>query len=223
MSKRIGGKEVGHCEYPQKGELTLLIACFCSLSFALRIRWLDKNPALKEFDKKHAFFQGLMTSIGKESRHRATWKKVFLSMGSAAFSLFDIGSDIFSMLVYRSRGLDDVAEMMIVFVLLSLGLQLIVVVAIHHKNQRRMLVEIVGTLTFTKAGFNKYRVLTDAKTDGHEAVPPVTEMVVFKLAEMFAESIPMVSAVLSEIARTQYLLTRSCFADGAAGVHNADE
>ena len=170
----------------------------------MRIRWLDKNPALKEFDKKHAFFRGLMTSIGKELRHRATWKKVFLSMGSAAFSMFDVGSDVFSIFLYRSRGQDEVAEMMLVFLLLSLGLQLIMVVAIHHKNKKRMIVEIVGTLTFTKAGFNKYRVLTDAKTGGHEVVPPVTEMVVFKIAEMFAESIPMVSAVrLSETSRIQ--------------------
>ena len=116
-------------------------------------------------------------------------------MGSAAFSMFDISSDVFSIFLYRSRGQDEVAEMMLVFLLLSLGLQLVVVVAIHHKNKRRMIVEIVGTLTFTKAGFNKYRVLTDAKTDGHEVVPPVTEMVVFKIAEVFAESIPMVSAV----------------------------
>ena len=159
------------------------------------ISWLNTNPSLKEFDKKHAFFRGLMTSIGKELRHRATWKKVFFSMGSAAFSIFDIGSDVFSIFLYQSSGQDEVADMMIVFVLMSLGMQLIAVVVIHHKNKKRMLVEIVGTLTFTKAGFNKYRVLTDAKTDGHEVVPPVTEMVVFKLVEVFAESIPMVSAV----------------------------
>ena len=165
----------------------------------MRTSFLNKNPALKEFDKKHAFFRGLMTSIGKELRHRATWSKVLRATRTAAFSMFDIGSDVFSIFVYRSKGLDDVAEMMLVFVLLSLGLQLIVAVAIHHKNKRRMIVEIFGTLTFTKAGFNKYRVLTDAKTDGHEIVPPVTEMLVFKLCEVFAESIPVVSTLrLSE-------------------------
>ena len=179
---------------------------------------------MKEFDKKHAFFRGLMTSIGKELRHRATWSKVLRATRTAAFSMFDIGSDVFSIFVYRSKGLDDVAEMMLVFVLLSLGLQLVVVAAIHHKNKRRMIVEIVGTLSFTKAGFNKYRVLTDAKIDGHELVPPVSEMVLFKICEVVAESIPMVSAMnLSETSRIRFLLTRWCFADGAAGGQNSEE
>ena len=196
MSKRIEREVAERCEDSQDSDLTLhYCLLLLAFSFTLRIRWLDRNPALKEFDKKHAFFRGIMTSIGKEFRHRATWKKVFLSMGSAAFSMFDIGSDIFLIFSYRSRGQDEVADMMIVFVLLSLGLQLIAVLAIHHKNKKRMIVEIVATLTFTKAGFNKYRVLTDAKTDGHEVVPPVTEMVAFKICELFAESIPMVSAV----------------------------
>ena len=187
-------EEAGRCGDPQDDELKLHFVCFCSLSFTLRTSWLEKNPALKEFDKKHAFFRGLMTSIGKEFRHRATWRKVFLSMGSAVFGMFDIATDVFSILLYRSKGIDDVAFMMTVFVLLSLGLQLLAVIANHYKNKRRMLVEIVSTLSFTKAGFNKYRVVTDANKDGHEMVPPVIEMMIFKLCEVFAESIPMVSA-----------------------------
>ena len=138
--------------------------------------------------------------------------------------MLDSVTDIVSFFVYLSRGLHDVAEMMIVFVLLSLGLQLVVVVAIHHKNKRRMFVEIVGTLTFTKTGFNKYRVLTNAKTDGHEMLPILTEMVAFKLCELFAESIPMVSTLrLSKTCRIRQQLTQLFLADGGAGEHNSEE
>jgi len=35
--------------------------------------FLNKNPALIEFSKDHKFFKSLLTSIGKEIRHRATW------------------------------------------------------------------------------------------------------------------------------------------------------
>ena len=65
--------------------------------------WLNKNPALKEFDEKYAFFGGLMTSIGKELRHRATWTKVMLSARTAAFGMFDVVTDIFSILVYQAE------------------------------------------------------------------------------------------------------------------------
>ena len=197
-------------------------------SFILRIRWLNKNPALKEFDDKHAFFRGLIMSIGKEMRHRATWTKVILSVGSGLFSMIDMGSDVVSIILYRSRGLDDVAFMMTVFVLLSLGMQLLVVIVIHYKNKRRMLIEIVGTLTFTKAGLNKYRVLTNTKVVGHEIMPPVAEMMVFKIVEVVAESIPMVSAVkLRKIcernsSHTPPKLSLN-FADGAANARDFDQ
>ena len=154
-------------------------------------QWFNNCPALCEFEMRYPFFRGLMTSIGKELKHRATWKKVFLSMGAAAFSMFDIITDIFSIMLYKSKNLDDVANMMIFFVLLSLGLQLGVVIGVHHKSKRRLLVEIVGTLTFTKPAFNKYRVLTNAKIEGHEIVPPLAEMMTFKICEVFAESIPL--------------------------------
>ena len=72
------------------------------------------------------------------------------------------------------------------------------VVAVHRKNKIRMLEEIIGTLSFTKPAFNKYRVLTNAKREGHAIVSPVTEMVTFKICELFAESIPMVSEFLSD-------------------------
>ena len=170
-------------------------------TFRSNVRWLHKNPALKEIDEKHEFFRGLMTRIGKELRHRATWKKVFLSIGSAAFSMIDVVTDIANILFYKAESENDVANLMIAFIMLSLALQLMLVVAVHHENKKMLLNEIAGTLSFTKAGFNKFRVLTNAKTIGHQTVPPVTEMMMFKLCEIFAESIPMVSATkLNEIA-----------------------
>ena len=175
----------------------------CNTNVAFKCSWLKKYPALREFDEKHVFFRGLMTSIGKHLRHRATWRKVVRSVRTASVSMFDIGSDIFSIIVYRSKGLNDVADMMAAFVLLSVGLQLLASVTIHHESKKRLLVEIISTLTFTKAGFNKYRVLTDAKPEGHEIVTPVTEMLAFKLAEMFAESIPMVSTTVRPKIRLQ--------------------
>ena len=78
----------------------------------------------------------------------------------------------------------DVADLILFFMLLSLGLQLLCTVGIYFKNFRQLLIEILGTLSFTKPGFNKYRVLTNAKASNDSVISPVTEMVMFKVAEM---------------------------------------
>ena len=92
---------------------------------------------------------------------------------------------------YNTIGASDTANLMLGFILLSVILQLIVVTCVHYKNKRRTLIEIAGTLTFTKPAFNKWRVLTNAKMEGHEMAPPVSEMMMFKACEVFAESIPV--------------------------------
>ena len=66
--------------------------------------WLNSNPALKQFAEDHVFFRGLMTSIGRAWRTRATWKKVFRAVRTASFSMLDIGSDLVSVFIYRQKG-----------------------------------------------------------------------------------------------------------------------
>ena len=106
-------------------------------------------------------------------------------------SLFDVGSDVYTIIYYNTIGNEETARLILVFVILSLVLQIMLVVAIHRKNKRRLLFELVVTVTFTKLAFNKWRVLTNAKVRGHEMVPPVSEMMMFKASEVFAESIPV--------------------------------
>ena len=55
---------------------------------------------------------------------------------------------------------------MLVFVILSLVIQMMLVVAVHHKNKRRILIELAKTVNFTKPAFNKWRVLINAKMEG---------------------------------------------------------
>ena len=86
-----------------------------------------------------------------------------------------------------------------------MALQLAMVAAVHHKNLRIMLIEMFGTVTFTKPAFNKFRVLTNAKMKGHAIMPPVTEMMMFKLAEVFSESIPMSVIQVSNVLESEEL------------------
>jgi len=153
--------------------------------------WVRKYPAMNELSTNHEFFKPFMLTIGKEIRHAATWHKLGLSIGAALMSMFDVATDVYTIAIYRGIGKYKIAELMTLFVMLSLALQLVMVAAVHHKNLRIMLIEMFGTVTFTKPAFNKFRVLTNAKMRGHAIMPPVSEMMMFKMCEVFSESIPM--------------------------------
>ena len=153
--------------------------------------WLKKHPAMNEFSANHEFFKPLMLTVGKVIRHTATWHKLGLSIGAALMSMIDVATDVYTISIYRSRGFHETADLMTLLVLLSLALQLAMVAAVHHRNLRIMLIEMFGTVTFTKPAFNKFRVLTNAKVESHAIMPPVSEMMMFKMCEVFSESIPM--------------------------------
>ena len=162
--------------------------------------WLDKHPALVQFHHQHHFFIPMMKEIGKALMHSKTWRKLFLSVSAGLLSMFDVGSDIYTIAYYRNNlGDYRVAEMMTAFVSLSLVLQMAIAVMIHHKDKRMMLKEMFGVLTCTKTGLHFWKVLTNAKVEGHEMVPVVSEMMMSMLSEVLAESIPMAVVQVYEI------------------------
>ena len=58
--------------------------------------FVNKYPALIEFNENHKFFKSLLVSIGKEMKHRATWNKLVRSIGAAGMSQADVGSDVYT-------------------------------------------------------------------------------------------------------------------------------
>jgi len=149
--------------------------------------WVKMHPAMNELSlsPNHKFFKPLMLTIGKYIRHSATKMKLLISVSASLASMLDVTGDLYTIWYYRSIGLQDAANLMTVFVALSIGLQIFLVIAIHRKNKRRMLVELLGTVTFTKQGVNFWRTYTNARPRGHELIPPVSEMMVFQGAEVF--------------------------------------
>ena len=165
--------------------------------------WLDKHPPLQEFYEEHRFFPSLMREIGEITRSAETWHKMALSVGTALSSMIDGGSDFYTIIYYRSIGEYDIAEMMLAFVLLSLGLQLTLVVAIHHRSKMEMLTSMFGTLAHIKPGLCFWRVLTNARSKDHATVPPVSEMAMSMISEVFAESIPMTVLQVYKILKSE--------------------
>ena len=121
--------------------------------------WVKKHPAMNELSlsTKYIFFKPLLLTTGKVVRHTTTWTKMAKSIGAALMSMLDIGSDVYTIKIYRSRNAIKTADLMTFFVLVSLILQIMLTIAVHHKNKWTTLKELVGTLTFVKPAFNKVR------------------------------------------------------------------
>ena len=153
----------------------------------------------------HKFLKPLILTVGKVIRNTATWHKLGLSIGASLMSMLDVATDFYTINIYRGLGKHETADLMTLFVILSLAFQLIMVAAAHYRNKRRMLIEMLGTVTFTKPAFNKFRVLTNAKMKGHAIMPPVSEMMMFKMCEVFSESIPMSVIQVSNVLESEEL------------------
>ena len=152
--------------------------------------WIASNPALSQLNEKHEFFTPLMKQMGKEIRYRITILKIASCFFAMLSSMVDVATDFYTINYYWNNGKRSEAELMLVFICLTISLQLIIAWGVHKKNKKRMLQEMLYTLTFTKPFFNKFRVLTNSSMDGHESMPPITEMMTHQCAEIFAESIP---------------------------------
>jgi len=177
----------------QLGASFLKFLSFAATEEGAFASWVKKHPAMNELSlsTNHKFFKPLMLTLGKAIRTSANWHKLGLSIGAALMSMLDVATDIYTINIYRGFGKHETADLMTTLVMMSLALQLLLVAAIHHRNKRKMLIEMLGTVTFTKPAFNKFRVLTNAKVASHAIMPPVSEMMMFKMAEVFSESIPM--------------------------------
>jgi len=147
--------------------------------------WVARAPALKVFDELHPFFKPLMLGIGRGINSSATNRKLFLSIGASFFSIFDVFTDVYTILHYLKLELDDIALTMTGLVATSLFFQLLAVWAIHGKVLSVLLVEWIWTITFIKPAFNKFRVLTNAPQQSDTLVSPVSEMMLYKMIETF--------------------------------------
>ena len=121
-----------------------------------------------------------------------TAEKILRSVASSFFSVFDFGTDIYTIIKYFEFERDAFGKLMLSFVTLSTVLQVIVVIINHRHNVRSCIMEVFWSITMIKPGLNKYRVLTNQNfpEDNKTLIPPVVELVTLKLCEVFAESIP---------------------------------
>tara|TARA_B110000305_G_scaffold207653_1_gene239321 strand:- start:503 stop:982 length:480 start_codon:yes stop_codon:yes gene_type:complete len=88
--------------------------------------WVNKYSVMNEVVADHKFFKPLMLTIGKEIKTSATKLKLFYSVGASMASLTDVAFDLYAIQHFRSRTeakFHFTADLMLTFVLLSIGLQ----------------------------------------------------------------------------------------------------
>jgi len=88
----------------------------------------------------------------------------------------DVATDSYAIYYHWHNGNSHDAKLMIFLLILSTILQLATVAAVHFKNKKQMVHEMFLTLTYLKPAKNFFRVLTDAKMEGHEIASPMNEV-----------------------------------------------
>ena len=142
---------------------------------------MNKYPTVTELSDKYPFFKPMMLAIGREIRHSATSFKLLVSAGASLASIMDVALDVSTIYYYNSLGLTETANLMTVFVCMSMVLQITLVIFIHHRHRKRMMLELLATLTFMKQGINFWRTYTADKMKGHEMVNPVFGETFYKI------------------------------------------
>jgi len=64
-----------------------------------------------------------MLEIGSVIRHTATWHKLLKSTGASFMSLFDVMTDVYTIMYYFEKDMDATGFLMMSFVSVSLVLQ----------------------------------------------------------------------------------------------------
>ena len=100
----------------------------------------------------------------------------------AALSMLDAVTDIFVILkYYNTEGLRGQANAMIAMVTTNMGIQIILVLALHKKKSWKVkMKEVLICLFFLRPIVDAFRVSTNHK-DNESAVDPLAEMLINKV------------------------------------------
>jgi len=166
--------------------------------------WEDANVSMIQLRGECPWILPFFRVVGKKIRYRITLMKYVIALTTMLSSILDISTDCYTIAYYFSIGNEAEAEMMIFFIALGLTLQCIVAYLAHRKNKLIMLREMLYTVTLTKPFTNWFKVLTAPDhMDGHETMPPISELMMYQCAEIVAESIPCTLIQVQAVLNTQ--------------------
>jgi hypothetical protein len=156
--------------------------------------WINKYPAMVEFDRGNSFFRPLMESVAAEVSLRATFGVTARVTFGASVSYLDTISDVYVTYMYFDEGRGAYAWLLVAMIILNVLIQLIIVLtnlrAAKHNRKRELFLGVLSVVTFTKPGVDAYFISTGSEKREGTLNSPLQEYAFCKAVEMFAEALP---------------------------------
>ena len=153
--------------------------------------WIVSNTAMVEFNRVHLFFLPMCIIIATDKLLNSPWgvkKRLYFG---AFVSLFDLVTDVVAIYEFHMEGKYWYALACIIFLLVSIAVQLSIVITQHGKRGRKVLAwEIFIVVLFIKPGVDAYRAANGNVQIEGTMMDPQFELIIGKTGEIFAESIP---------------------------------
>ena len=152
------------------GQLLAPLLVSESTSVSAVDEWIQRYPALGEFDAAHAWFRPLVYEIAKKLKANVSWGANQRLYVGASLSVLDMVSDIYMIVEYwNTPGKENTAVALLTCLLMNLAAQLLIVIAQNMKAPRRVLFrEMLYVLSCTKVGVDVYRVASGAKQETYQ-------------------------------------------------------
>ena len=163
--------------------------------------WIGNFFALKELDDEYDWFRPMVETISYRLLEEVPWGlKARVTVG-AITSMTDLLTDIYITYIFWSGGEGGYFKASLASLMTSIGLQVLAVFFQNRKlGKQRVFRECLPILFGYKPAVDAYRVATGAKQEVGTMLPPLMEVLVMKIVEMFAEAIPGVIIQLTAIA-----------------------
>jgi len=150
-----------------------------------------RYPGLKQLDKEMAWFRAMMNVVGRRLLGDVSWGLKARVIIGAGMSIVDMATDIVVVVAYLGEEKKTFYGFALLYmILVSMVLQLIVVFLQHQKKPMEMVKWTLIVLTGLAPGFHAQRVASGKEMEEHHLIDAKTELVVSKMLEMVAESVP---------------------------------
>ena len=155
-------------------------------------QWKNQNPAMIELFEEHPWFESLLLIVSTEILKTAPWGVVWRVVTGAVLSIIDMASDINVIVLYLGREESrHYGWSLFSMLMMSLLLQLLAAV-VHHRTvfTKAAIVDCGIIVIGMKPALNAYYVATNKPQTEGMRFDAKMELVVTKVIEMVAESVP---------------------------------
>jgi hypothetical protein len=158
--------------------------------------WIRAIPSMKEFAEKAPFFRPFMETVATQQLQAADWGLKFRVGLGAAFSVLDMGSDVFMVSKLFAAGDTVKAWAIIIMIALNICFQLLLVHFQKYKRPKIMVKEMLLTILCLKPAVDARRLIGGGEKEYYEQMSPFFENMFTKVFEVRPLSDPLPSTLI---------------------------